>query len=443
MSDSIRGQAEIGGRARPYLCLALVLVIAPLAWSSRPAAPLPAPEYSFDLQSPKAQTGSLAASDVLMLAFPDPEPVIPGFALGFLFPGEDELDCLSGPNPNMSHDTQFALLFSVDRASIGTAEPDDQLVRAGVPYSASDQAARGQAAGDQFMSTGVFVLDRKLAGGGRPPTSTNNSSSRNNFNEGGTSFSGDPPSHSRDDVSGIRVPQDNVDAMGRLPRMSGGGSEVVSVYFSARADSPSLPAMSAPEPPSGANVFFNPAPMQMMESLLFATYAQLGLMQADDIDALIVFDADQNGMYTSGDAVVFSLAPGSPSLDLIPGASSEGAAADVYMARAGQGPVVLAAASDLGLGEVNDNIDALDFTICDDWPSCILRHAIRAIAGDWDDDADVDVDDFAQSPFCLQGPDIDVSGEFCYFFDFDFDSDADLVDFASFQEEFTGALNGQ
>ena len=441
MIDLICEQAKTGDRMRPYVCLALVLLATPLAWSARPVAPLSAPEYSFDIVSPKAEMGLLAGGDVLVLGFPDPEPAIPGYALGFQFPGEDELDCLSGPNPFIPSDVQFALLFSIDRNTTGLAEPDMELVRAGVPYSASDQAARGQAAGDQFMSTGLFVLDGKLTGGGRPPTGTNNSSSRNNFNEGGTSFSGDPPSHSRDDLSGFRVPQDNVDAMGQLPRVLG-GTEIVSVYFSARANSPSLPAMSAPEPPSGANIFFNPAPMQMMESEMFATYGQLGLTQADDIDALIVFDSDQNGRYTGGDGVVFSLAPGSPSLDAIPGASPIGAAADVFIVRSGQGPVVLALAAWLGLGAPGDNIDALDFTLCPEWPDCILQHSIRAIAGDWDDDADLDRDDFAQLFFCLQGPEIDVFGEYCYFFDFDFDSDADLVDFASFQEEFTGSPSG-
>ncbi len=92
---------------------------------------------------------------------------------------------------------------------------------------------------------------------------------------------------------------------------------------------------------------------------LYASYEDLGLTPGDDIDALIVFDSIPKGAFDSQDRVLFSLAPGSPSLSSIAGVSTSGAAADIFVAEQGQAVAVYAAAADLGLGDPFDNIDAL------------------------------------------------------------------------------------
>jgi hypothetical protein len=47
---------------------------------------------------------------------------------------------------------------------------------------------------------------------------------------------------------------------------------------------------------------------------IFATREELGLTSGDDIDALVVFDADDDGIFSPGDSVVLSLRRGSTSL---------------------------------------------------------------------------------------------------------------------------------
>ena len=58
----------------------------------------------------------------------------------------------------------------------------------------------------------------------------------------------------------------------------------------------------------------------------------------------------------------------------------------------GQAPWVFAAAADLGLGDPQDNLNALDFCFCDDPLFCAAQHGIRSPLGDLDHDGDGDVD---------------------------------------------------
>jgi len=68
----------------------------------------------------------------------------------------------------------------------------------------------------------------------------------------------------------------------------------------------------------------------------------------------------------------------------------------------------------------NDNLYAIEVT----WP------------GDWDDDGDVDLADYAALPACLTGPEVGPPDAGCDVFDFDSDLDVDLADFADFQAAF-------
>jgi hypothetical protein len=143
------------------------------------------------------------------------------------------------------------------------------------------------------------------------------------------------------------------------------------------------------------------------------------LIPEDDIDALVVFDGNELGHFDESDQVLFSLAPGSPSLATIPGASLEGAAADVFVVGPGQPPALFVAAADLGLGSQPDDIDALDFVLCVDPLDGAARHGIRLLRGDLDGDGDVDLRDLsvllsnygAASGMMYEDGDLDSDGD--------------------------------
>ena len=367
------------------LGLLFTLAITPAATAEAPIDPLPAPDYSFDLLSCSVDGGLVEAGDILNLDFPDPNILLYGEMLG-LFSTDDDLNALSAGNPSVDPEQTFALLFSVHAATVGVVPPDPALIELHVPYNVTDQAIRGHAAGDQFMSTQLFT--RSGVHGG---AISNNVLNRNNYDEGGTDFSAQPP------TSAYEYPQDElldiVDATARLERV---GGVVTSAYFSLTPTSPALEELPVYSVPSGADIFFNSNPTAWVLTELYAAHDHLQLDEDDDIDALIVFDDNNNGWYDGTDQVLFSLAPGSPSLDTIPGASDQGAAADVFSVTYDQAPILFAAAADLGLGDGQDNLDALDFVFCDDALFCAAQHGIRSIRGDLDGDCDVDLADLAR-----------------------------------------------
>ena len=67
-----------------------------------------------------------------------------------------------------------------------------------------------------------------------------------------------------------------------------------------------------------------------------------------------------------------------------------------------------------------------------------VKAVITRIAGDADNDGDVDLDDYAGLFECLKGPDKKV-GRKCEPFDFDADNDVDMDDVHAFQIRFTGS----
>jgi hypothetical protein len=382
------------GRATVFLFVA-GLFLAPtntrMAVAAPPLNPLPAPAYSFDLASPSTDPSTRKAGDILVLNGNQPVVALSGSTLGMVS-ANDDLDGLSS-NVMLSPTTPFLLLFSVDRQSQGAAPPSHDLAALGIPFNAFDQAERGQAAADEYMATELFnAFGPSPMRGER---STNNSLVRANYDEGGTDFGAVPAVDSYGNAAkGI---QDNVDAISRLTHATGGA--IVNVYFTLTAASPSLVPLSGGIPPSGATVFFNPDPNSLAPTGVYAFWYELGLTQADDVDALIVFDTNANGHFDGSDRMLFSLAPGSPSLTTILGTSSQGAAADVLLAFPGQPPVVYAPAAALGLGSPLDNIDALDLQPCMDWLACAEQYSIRALKGDLNCDNTVGFADI--NPFVL------------------------------------------
>jgi hypothetical protein len=396
--------------------------LATVAFGSLPVDPLPPPLFSFDLDSPSVLEGFVEPNAVLALDFPHPQTVLTGPAIGL--PDEaDELNAISAANQQLSTDASFAILFSVDRETVGVATPNPNLAALGVPYNVFDQAARGQAAGDQFMSTALFTRAEGL-------TSTtfafNNTLVRNNFNEGGTDFAAEPFTSAA--AVAVDDPEDCVDAT------MFSGVDGTPLYYSAGSASPSLGSLPVYMAPSGAHVYFTP--MAYGEPVLFASFVDLGLQEEDDIDALLVFDTNANAVFDGADQVLFSLTPGSPSLLSIPDASVTGAAADVFVAAPGEAPAVFASAGDLGLGDALDNVNALDYTLCDDAETCAAAHGIRYIPGDFDHDGDVDGEDYTEFAQCFSGGGIAAAAG-CEAGDFDEDQDVDCDDWAAFCDAWT------
>ena len=373
----------------------------PAGQSEPPPNPLPPPLFSFDLDSPTVVAGVVGAADIL--AVDDglyPYVVVYGWQLGlpdFL----DDLDGLSTDHALILPNQFFALLFSMTRESMGVAPPEQILLTLGRPFNVSDQATRGHAGGDQFMSLAVFTQAGRSAPVGRM---ANNTQVRNNYDEGGTDFGAVPHVDSYGNpVPGpdpmlLRTLQDDVDAACVFPT-DGAGWLVHNVYFTATAGSPSLATLPGGNFPSGAHVFFNPDPQAYLPTRLYASFEQLGLVQPDDIDALLVFDTNADATFNGTDKVIFSLADNSPSLYSIPGASIAAADADLFIAAPGQPAMLFAPALAFGLGHPQDGIDALDLVLCMNPDACSLDFAIQALKGDLNCDSFVDFGDI--NPFVL------------------------------------------
>lgn len=380
-ADRNRSHPGVLCLGRRWLWVSGVLTFSVSAWGSPPSQPLLPPLYSFDSQSPSVLDGTLAADSVLQLGDPVPVPVVLGGGLGLGQPG-DQIDALSSSQPGFPATGTFSVLFSVDRATVGAVPPSSILTAQGVPFSVQDQAAKGQAAGDQFISLDLFQFGVNGTAGRVLGSGSNNSQVRNNFDEGGVDFAAKPPTSSS---SSSTDPEDNVNstsgtAAAALMAVGVPGG----VYFSlcrdplGTCDSPSLTTLPGAAP-SGASLFFHPNPGQPgLAPRLFADFSSLGLQQNDDINAVVVLDFDGNGLFDGTDRVVYSLAPGSPSLSTFPGASAVGASADVFVVSPGGAVTVLAPAAMLGLGNASDNIDALDLLPCNDGLGCALAYGMRA-----------------------------------------------------------------
>lgn len=364
----------------PLWVSATVLLSASMAVAAPPAEPTLPPFYSFDCDSPTVADGTVGCADILIPG-PNDAPIIvlPGQDFGFGQPGDD-LDALSGPSSELAGNQEFGVLVSVDRTSRGVVPPDPELVTKGVPYNVTDQAAKGHAAADQCMSLDVFTRAGGPLPGSNGRAGDNNVLFRNNYNEGGTNFGAQPETSAEESAAarGVPVLQDNVDAMygTRAPMDPRGPADLLPLYFSASADSPSLPLLPAPIP-SGASIFFY-GDVQGAEpqTRLYVSFADLGLVQGDDIGGIIVIDAGDPQLFEAQDQVIFSLAPGSPSLSTIGGPGKVASSADVFSVDGSGNAVLFVAAAGLGL-DAADNISAIDFLLCTDATACALLHGIR------------------------------------------------------------------
>ena len=145
-------------------------------------------------------------------------------------------------------------------------------------------------------------------------------------------------------------------------------------------------------------------------------------------DGLIVFENGDNVFTSGSDQVIFSLAPGSPSLDGVYGPG------DLFTSVGFQSFQPYCPAWRLGLSET-DNLNMLDFVPCADVDTCVNDWAIGYIdpcPWDFDNDGDIDLSDLAT----LLPAYGSCSGDTAYFPEADFDHNgciglSDLADLLS------------
>ncbi|MBL1216707.1 MAG: hypothetical protein D8M59_04350 [Planctomycetes bacterium] len=302
-------------------------------------------------------TGARLTPDAILRASdpigPMPRPYVhvdgPQLQLGL---AGDELDGLS---INRAQFTYFYIFFSVDEEAVGNTAPFDPEGFIW-PYNLQHQASRNQQAADVYVSTEIYDAFARTRVGGLGVY--------NNplvFNQA-TIFEQNvnlvPPQIPYWTSHADRI--DNLDAMTDIGRGTLGTQFAPWYYFSVSSASPSLPLLTGSNN-SGADVFAWDGSTET--SQIYTAYSELGLDVDDDIDALVVGDTldefDETGTWEQDDWVLFSLAPGSPSLAAI-GASP----GDVFLRVYGDADSLglgyrIASTDDLGLVDT-DNVDALD-----------------------------------------------------------------------------------
>lgn len=240
----------------------------------------------------------------------------------------DNVDAVSANTPTAKN-IPYHIYFSADRPSQGLA---------GTPYRA--EAVLNQAASDVWRMVNPTAMS-PLASMAACAASAIGGPQALFRNQDNYDFIFSAPAG----AGPIGGNQDNLDAL-ELDDLDPSLDKFhdVGVYFSLDAASPSLGGASP------AAVFFTPV---AGVPGVWATVAQLGLIPADDIDALVVWDRGVIGAPDPGvDLVLFSLAPGSPSLA---GASP----AAVFVSDLAGAFCPFVAANTLGM-RVVDNIDGLD-----------------------------------------------------------------------------------
>jgi len=415
------------------LAVACAALTVPAAMADEPHAlqPLPTPYFTIDLASPSiGGVNNLHADDILQK--PGPMVAIPNTGMNLGRPGDD-LDALSGSRSDVATTQPFAILFSVDRATVGAVGPDPAIVAMGYPYNVQQQAALGQAAGDLFMSTGLFnragpILPLRALG--------NNTKVINQGDAGGVDFQLDPDI-SPDDP-GV-PPIDRLDGVAYFPPFSLRGAPAF-LYFSVSNSSPSLGFLPpAPGGPSGASIFFDSNPLVGGGEVLYAFGNVMGLLPGDDIDAMIVFDQNNDGVFVpESDQIIFSLSRNSPTV-----VNLGFSAADLFTWN-GTGPrTVFAHAADIGL-LASDDVDALELLVTDDITQSIHDHAIfrtapqcGTCAGDVNGNSRVDGADIAGFVTCLAGG----PGANCGCADLDGDATTTVLDIPPFVTRLLGTDN--
>lgn len=340
------------------------------------------PFFSLDPASPSLPPDS--AADIFETQSPPGFGIeLPAGTLGLI--SGHNVDALSGPNNFVGIEAcQIVILpagnytatlyaWSVDRSALGGAPPVAAVpaltppficIRAGLPIPPElpPQAPNEGAAGDVFLQ--VFDINNPNPAGGL-----------DRFNlkwldeqELGL-------------ADGLPATIDEIDALEALPFGGAFDSDDdqdpdVDVFFSVD------PITAANLGRSPADILVRPAAAMMPTLLVYASESQLGLMPGDDIDALCVMEQDID-FGNGSEALVLSLAPGSPSLDGpdgMPGTSDDFSPGDAFRITSaipfpGTAPVPTGGVSPLIKPpflphtflslEAGDNLDALSCSLGD------------------------------------------------------------------------------
>ena len=273
-----------------------------------------------------------------------PTAIAGGAAMGLV--SGDDIDGFSEP----ALLTIARLRFSVAPSSTG--DPLKNTI-SGYPANVTDEAllVPQQVAGDIFSMTEAVTPGGIISG-------SPSLSEFNNYKVINQSDLGLLPANggSEDDVDGGGC---------ALIDPVNGSLVIPQLYFTLSATSPSLSTLSGSSG-SGADIFFDPTPGLSDgtggDETLFASAADLGLSQNDDIDALLMLDNDYNGLLSHGDQLFFSLTHDSPSLTDTGSPLFGSNAADVFtLSQDGSRalPTLFTPASNHGLLAGTDNLNVL------------------------------------------------------------------------------------
>lgn len=246
----------------------------------------------------------------------------------------------------------FHLCFSVDPFSTGAPPPLIGFPHPGHTFNVTDQASRNQAVGDAFISTDAFSIPDGLVPSPVPSGAAGTGALNNvlaiNQSPGFRFNFNLVPNLGPARVNPVASTQDDV---------NGGGGAAPRLFFTLAAVNPLTGAANS-RGLGGADILFDPTASLAggvpFDENVYATATDLGLAPADEINAISVFDTNDDGVWNPGDAVLFSLDRGSPSLPAL-GAD----AADILIAVFGEPARLFADNAEFGLADT-DNVDMLE-----------------------------------------------------------------------------------
>ncbi len=270
------------------------------------------------------------------LLFPGPAPILPGaggLLPGPLTPPPVDVDGFTFSQVFPAAHTVLGVDFSVAPGSIGSA----------------GTAVFGESGGVGFADEPADIFSSGLGGGN------------------GLTWDGDgipSPGLPTFGPLGVIEPGSNTDGWDATPPFGPPAFPGI-IYTITAFDAGAHPVYSGTGA-TGSYIFFSPPVVgYSVLPALYATDVAVGLGPGDDIDALALIE---DGIFgpTPGDAIYFSLTPGSPTLAGL-GASP----ADVLVTSLGGAPAVAFTAASLGLLPTDD-IDALDLFVVPEPASAAL-----------------------------------------------------------------------
>ncbi len=281
-----------------------------------------------------------------------PVPVAGGATMGL----SSAADSLGSFSQRIETDSPFLFCISVTPDTIGGPAPLVDFPFPGISFNVAQQAGNLQQAGDAFITTEAFDRFSGILPTAAPEAFMNNVLVINQSASYVSDFGLLPMEDPEDMATG-----------GGLDDVRGGatlfvpGGTVRDLYFTLELGSPSLPSLSGAAPASGANIFFDATPDLAVgaggDEGLFASAAMLGLSPDDVIDALAVYDDDEDGVFSEGDQVLFSLSDTSPALG--PLMAGPGDILTVTLTAGTPDLSVFAGAELLGLDPMSSNVNML------------------------------------------------------------------------------------